>query len=87
MFVGRVVGRVWAVKKLAGLPPGTLSEIELDSKERHIVAFDSLGCGEGERVLILSGSIAARALGQETALVDAVVIASLEEDDNEKASN
>lgn len=80
MLVGKVVDHVWAVKKLNELPAGALLKIELeDSAKSCLIAFDPLGCGEGERVLIVTGSVAARANGQSDALIDAVVVASLEE--------
>jgi len=85
MLVGKIVDRVWAVKKLDELPAGALLKVELeDSAKDCLIAFDPLGCGEGERVLIVTGSAAGRAHGQHNAPIDAVVVASLEEATNNK---
>jgi len=82
MYVGKVIGRVWAVKKLDKLPPGALLQIELESStgadKQQLVALDQLGCGEGERVLVVTGSAAARALGNTSTLIDAVIVASID---------
>ena len=58
MITGRVIGRVWSSKRIDSLPQGALLEIELENKTR-LIAFDPLGCGEGEIVLITQGSVAA----------------------------
>ncbi len=85
MKTGIVVGRVWATKRLDELPTGALLEIDLEpgpdggSGER-IVAIDTLGCGEGERVLVVQGSVARAWFSGERVVVDALVIGSLDED-------
>ena len=87
MLVGIVIGRIWAVKKLEELPPGALLEIELETKSNgssHIIAYDPLGCGDGERVLIATGSTANRATRAGNTFIDATVIASLEDDSGAK---
>lgn len=85
MLVGKIVDRVWAVKKLEKLPVGALLKIELeDSAKTKLIALDPLGCGDGERVLVVTGSVAAGAVGHD-ALIDAVVVASLEEASSKKS--
>ena len=59
MIKGRVIGRVWSTKRLEALPQGALLEVEIESGAR-LIAFDPLGCGEGEEVLVTQGSVAAR---------------------------
>lgn len=63
-------------------------QIELESStgryKRQVIALDTLGCGDGERVLVVTGSVAARALNNSNTLVDAVVIASLDQDESLK---
>jgi len=85
MKTGTVVGRVWATKRLSELPVGALLEIDLEpapgggSPER-IVAIDPLGCLEGERVLVVQGSVAKGWFEGGQAVIDALVIGSLDED-------
>lgn len=76
MYVAKVVGRVWANKKVEQLPPGSLLEVELEHSKERIVALDLLSCGEGEKVLIVTGSVASRTFNK--AGIDAAVIACIE---------
>lgn len=78
MRAGKVIGRVWSTKKLEQLPAGTLLRIQTESNAEVIIAFDSLGCGEGEDVLIATGSVANKYFAGTDSLVDAVVIGSLD---------
>ncbi len=77
---GVVVGSIWSTKRLEALPRGGLLEIALDDGPR-VVAFDPLGCCEGERVLIVQGSVAAAWFGGEKRIpVDALIIGSIDEE-------
>ncbi len=86
MKTGYVVGRVWATKRLGELPSGALLEIDLEAASggggggagERLVAFDPLGCGEGERVLIIQGSVAKGWFQDANAVVDALVVGSLD---------
>jgi ethanolamine utilization protein EutN len=78
MVRGRVIGRLWATKRVDTLPQGGLLEIELDSGAR-LVAFDPLGCAEGEAVLVTQGSVAAGYFDKKRAPVDALIIGSIDE--------
>lgn len=84
MKTGYVVGRVWATKRLGELPSGALLEIDLEATGggggagERVVAFDPLGCGEGERVLVTQGSVAKGWFKEGTAVVDALVVGSLD---------
>ena len=80
MIRGRVIGRVWATKRIDTLPQGALLDVELENGS-HLVAFDPLGCGEGEAVLITQGSVAAGWFKTEKAPVDALIIGSIDESD------
>ncbi|WP_158970240.1 EutN/CcmL family microcompartment protein [Chachezhania sediminis] len=74
MKLGTVTGRVWATKRLDRLPPGALLLIALDGSEETIVAFDTLGCGDGERVIVSEDDGAADLiLGQDT-VIDALIV-------------
>lgn len=78
MIKGRVVGRVWSTKRLASLPQGGLLEVEVDGGGR-VVAFDPLGCADGEEVLVTQGSVAAGHFEGVKAPVDALIIGSIDE--------
>jgi ethanolamine utilization protein EutN len=78
MIKARVIGRLWATKRVATLPQGALLEVELDNGSR-LIALDPLGCGEGEEVLITQGSVAAAYFDKIKAPVDALIIGSIDE--------
>jgi ethanolamine utilization protein EutN len=65
---------------VAVLPQGALLEVELEDGS-HLVAFDPLGCGEGEQVLIAQGSVAAGFFEGVKAPVDALIVGSIDESD------
>jgi len=90
MKTGYVVGRVWATKRLGELPSGALLEIDLEvagggGAGERVVAFDPLGCGEGERVLVTQGSVAKGWFKDGAAVVDALVVGSLDPTGEAKA--
>lgn len=78
MITGRVVGRLWSSKRIDSLPQGALLEVELGNKSR-LIAFDPLGCGDGETVLITQGSVAAGYFEGSKAPVDALIIGSVDD--------
>lgn len=78
MIRGRVIGKVWASRRIGTLPKGALLEVETEGKSRLIV-FDPLGCDAGEDVLITQGSVAAAFFGGKAAPVDALIIGSIDE--------
>jgi len=85
MIKAKVVGRVWATKRITSLPQGALLRVETEDGTA-IIAFDPLGCGEGEEVLITQGSVAAsyfdptRGSGTDAkAPVDALIIGSIDD--------
>ena len=78
MIRGRVNGRVWATKRVDSLPQGALLEVETEGGTR-LVAFDPLGCGDGEEVLLTQGSVAAGYFEGVRAPVDALIIGSIDE--------
>ena len=88
MKTGTVVGRVWSTKRLAELPTGALLEIDLEGgASERIVAFDPLGCGDGERVLLTQGSVAKGWFGDGGSVVDALVIGSIDEPSQPKGKS
>lgn len=78
MVKGRVIGRLWSTKRVGTLPQGALLDVELENGSR-IVAFDPLGCGDGEEVLITQGSVAAAYFEKVKAPVDALIIGSIDQ--------
>ncbi|USD66217.1 EutN/CcmL family microcompartment protein [Vibrio sp. SCSIO 43136] len=80
MIAGTVTGKVWVSRKLSQLPAGALVTITPNhDKKQKIIALDPLGCGEGEQVLIVTGSAAADYFSQPDTLVDALVVASIDQ--------
>jgi ethanolamine utilization protein EutN len=79
MLKATVVGNVWATKRLEGLPTGAFLEVEVEGAGSRLVAFDVLGSGIGERVLVATGSVAAAFFSDPHPPVDALVIGSIDE--------
>ena len=61
MLTATVIGSVWATRRLAGLPNGAFLEVEAEGTGQRLIAFDVLGSGVGERVLVTQGSVATEA--------------------------
>jgi ethanolamine utilization protein EutN len=78
MLQAKVVGSVWATRRVEGLPSGAFLEVEVEGGGR-LVAFDVLGSGVGERVLVATGSVAAAYFPSPHPPVDALVIGSIDE--------
>lgn len=72
-----VTGNVWSTKRIGGLPNGAFIEVELENGGR-MVAFDVLGSGTGEQVLIAQGSVAAAWFPGTPPPVDALIIGSID---------
>lgn len=79
MIRGRVVGQVWATKRLGTVPNGALLTVELETGS-ELIALDVLGCGVGENVLVTTGSVAAGYFTKVKAPIDALVIGSIDEE-------
>jgi len=80
MLKAKVVGSVWSTKRVEGLPNGAFLEVEVDGSESRLVAFDVLGSGIGERVLVATGSVAAAYFPDPHPPVDALIIGSIDEE-------
>lgn len=72
-----VTGNVWSTKRIDGLPAGAFLEVEVEGGG-HLVAFDVLGTGIGEHVLVVQGSVAGNWFPGPAVPVDALVIGSLD---------
>lgn len=79
MLKATVVGNVWSTKRVQGLPNGAFLEVEVEGVGSRLVAFDVLGSGVGERVLVATGSVAAAYFPDPHPPVDALVIGSIDE--------
>jgi ethanolamine utilization protein EutN len=78
MLKATVTGSVWATRRLEGIPRGAFLEVESDEGAR-LIAFDVLGSGLGERVLVAGGSVASGWFAPEHPPIDALIIGSLDE--------
>ena len=74
MFVGKVVGNLVSTQKLGKLVGYKLLLVELDEPKQTIVAVDTIGAGQGATVLLVVGSSARAALGDDSVPVDASVV-------------
>jgi ethanolamine utilization protein EutN len=78
MLRATVVGNVWSTRRIDGLPNGAFLEVEVTGSGDRLVAFDVLGSGRGEQVLVVQGSVAAGWLPGRPP-VDALIIGSIDE--------
>jgi ethanolamine utilization protein EutN len=78
MLKGRVIGSIWATRRVEQIPNGAFLEVEVDGGSR-LVAFDVLGSGVGERVLVATGSVAASWFGDAHPPIDALIIGSIDD--------
>ena len=80
MFLGKVIGTVWSTKKdenLVGAKFLIVRQLDLELKEKSnfVVAVDSVGAGEGEIVLVATGSSSRQTEFTKNKPVDAVIMA------------
>lgn len=79
MKICKVVGNVWASKKEENLNGMKLMVVQQtdergEKKDQVFVAADVVGAGIGERVLVVSGSTARKAMGGDNIPVDAAIV-------------
>ncbi|MDH6195881.1 ethanolamine utilization protein EutN [Mycobacterium frederiksbergense] len=82
MIAATVTGSVWSTRRIDGIPAGAFLEVQLDGSDSRMVAFDVLGTGIGERVLIAQGSVAANWFTGTPPPVDALIIGSIDSNPN-----
>jgi len=80
LFLGRVIGTVWSTRKdenLVGAKFLIVKQLDLNLKEKDnfVVAVDSVGAGEGEVVLVATGSSSRQTDFTKNKPVDAVIMA------------
>lgn len=78
MLRAKVIGNVWATRRLEDLPNGAFLEVEVEDSGARLIAFDVLGSGTGERVLVSTGSVAAAWFPGKPPPVDALIIGSID---------
>ena len=78
MLKATVIGNVWATRRLEEIPNGAFLEVEVDGGSR-LIAFDVLGSGSGEQVLVATGSVAASWFPESTPPIDALIIGSIDQ--------
>ena len=76
MKLGTVTGSVWATRKASCLMGQTF--LVVDTGKEALVAADQVGAGTGDRVLLVTGTAAARFCME--APVDAVVVAIVDQE-------
>lgn len=74
MKIGTVTGMVWATRKANCLMGQTFLVVRTEAEE--LVAADQVGAGEGDRVLLATGTVASRFCME--APVDAAVVAIID---------
>ena len=77
MLRATVTGSVWATRRIENIPHGAFLEVEVDGGAK-LIAFDVLGSGVGERVLVATGSVASGWFEGHPP-IDALIIGSIDE--------
>ena len=75
MKIGRVIGSVWATRKAGCLTGQTF--LLVDTGKEDLVAADQVGAGIGDRVMLVTGTVASRYCMD--APIDAAVVAIVDE--------
>ena len=86
MFLGKVVGTVWATRKdeeLVGMKFQIVKHVGVDNKPKDtfVVAVDTVQAGVGDVVLVCSGSSARQTSQTKNKPVDAVIMAVVDKVD------
>jgi len=76
LTLGTVTGAVWSTRKANCLMGQTFLVVKTDAGE--IVAADHVGAGDGDRVLLVTGTVASRFCME--APVDAAVVAIIDQE-------
>ena len=76
MIICRVIGHVWATKKEPNLEGLKLIVVQEDEPktDKTYVAADVVGAGIGERVIVVSGSTARKAFGNDDIPADMAIV-------------
>ena len=77
MKIGTVTGAVWSTRKASCLQGQTF--LVVDTMLGPVVAADHVGAGKGDKVLLVTGTVASRF--SMDAPVDAAVVAIIDQED------
>lgn len=80
MIAAIVTGSVWATRRIDGVPTGAFLEVEVPTTGSRMIAFDVLGSGLGEHVLVVQGSVASNWFPGPPPPIDALIIGSIDQD-------
>ena len=83
MIKATVTGKVWSTRRVEGVPAGAFLEVEVEGSGSRLIAFDVLGSGVGETVLVTQGSVASSWFTGTPPPVDALIIGSIDPDTTE----
>ncbi len=80
MILGKVIGTIWSTRKDENLVGAKLLivrqlDLNLNEKSNFVIAVDSVGAGEGEVVIVATGSSARQTETTKNKPVDAVIMA------------
>lgn len=89
MFIGKVIGNIWATKKYEALKNFKLMIVqplnaELEKTGEPIIAVDTVGSGPGEIVYYITASEAVIPLPVDMAPVDASIVGIVDSINDEK---
>lgn len=87
MIICEVIGNVWATKKeesLCGMKLMVVQPVEKGANGMSFVAADIVGAGIGEQVLVVNGSTARKAAGNDGAPIDAAIVGIIDSLEIEK---
>ncbi len=79
MIKATVTGQIWSTRKVSEMPAGSILEVQVDCSSTTLLAFDPLGCGVGEKVIIATGSVAAAWFNGKSPPIDALIIGSIDD--------
>lgn len=79
MITAVVTGNIWSTRHIDGLPNGAFLEVEVPDTGAKLIAFDVLGSGVGEHVLVAQGSVASNWFTGPPPPVDALIIGSIDQ--------
>ena len=81
MIICRVIGHVWATKKEPNLEGLKLMVVQEDEPktDKTYVAADVVGAGIGERVIVVSGSTARKAFGNDDIPADMAIVGIIDD--------
>jgi ethanolamine utilization protein EutN len=85
MLRATVTDSVWATRRVEKIPNGAFLEVVVEGGDR-LVAFDVLGSGVGEHVLVATGSVASGWFGDVHPPIDALIIGSIDEPTHDPAA-